>query len=390
MKEIYRWPQLFIFGLLTSALPLALFAQEEDEEDIYELSPFTIDEEEDVGYLATSTLAGTRLNTPLRDVASAISVLTQELFEDTGATDAETILSYASNAEVGGVQGNFAGFGDTRTFQRADTSGIRLNPQGNQRIRGLASASLTRNYYLTNIPFDAYNTSRTTLNRGPNSLLFGIGEPGGVINNDVKKAIPGRSFGEISVRIGKRNSHRETFDYNEELIEGRLAVRVMGLYEDTQHQQRPAFEIDKRLTIASEAILLENENSENVGPLTLRASFESGSIQGTPPNVIPPANALRDWFAPPNPALADLQGTTFPAWVTDGSFQSKFILDNLSTNYNRFNAPASVIEPFFVHLAPVYNQPDAQAATIGLSSDPSLQAMMGRIQFDAFGQGPNE
>ena len=390
MKEIYRWPQLFIFGFLTAALPLALFAQEEDEEDIYELSPFTIDEEEDVGYLATSTLAGTRLNTPLRDVASAISVLTQELFEDTGATDAETILSYASNAEVGGVQGNFAGFGDTRTFQRADTSGIRLNPQGNQRIRGLASASLTRNYYLTNIPFDAYNTSRTTLNRGPNSLLFGIGEPGGVINNDVKKAIPGRSFGEISVRIGKRNSHRETFDYNEELIEGRLAVRVMGLYEDTQHQQRPAFEIDKRLTIASEAILLENENSENVGPLTLRASFESGSIQGTPPNVIPPANALRDWFAPPNPALADLQGTTFPAWVTDGSFQSKFILDNLSTNYNRFNAPASVIEPFFVHLAPVYNQPDAQAATIGLSSDPSLQAMMGRIQFDAFGQGPNE
>ena len=321
MKQIYRWPQLILYGCLAAALPLALVAQEE-EEDIYELSPFTIDEEEDVGYLATSTLAGTRLNTPLRDVASAISVLTQQLFEDTGATDAETILSYASNAEVG----------DTRTFQRAETSGIRITPQGNQRIRGLARASLTRNYYLTNIPFDAYNTSRTTLNRGPNSLLFGIGEPGGVINNDVKRAQLGRSFGQLSVRFGERSSHRETFDYNEELIEGRLAVRVMGLYEDTQFQQRPAFEIDKRLTIASEAILFENENSENVGPLTLRASFESGSIQGTPPNVIPPANALLDWFAPPHPALADLQGTTFPDWVTDGSFQPKFILDNSSTN----------------------------------------------------------
>lgn len=223
MKQIYRWPQLFLFGFLTAALPLALAAQEgEDEEEIYELSPFTIDEEEDVGYLATSTLAGTRLKTPLRDIGAAVSILTQELFEDTGATDAETILSYVSNAEVGGVQGNFLGVGNLRTFQRAETSGIRINPQGNQRIRGLASASLTRGYFLTNIPFDAYNTSRTTVNRGPNSLLFGIGEPGGIINNDVKKAILGRSFGEISVRIGKRSSHRETFDYNLELIKGQI------------------------------------------------------------------------------------------------------------------------------------------------------------------------
>ena len=89
MKHSYRWPQFLLIGLLTSALSLALVAQdEEDEEEIYELSPFTIAEEEDVGYLATTTLAGTRLNTPLRDVGSAISVLTEELFDDTGATDA--------------------------------------------------------------------------------------------------------------------------------------------------------------------------------------------------------------------------------------------------------------------------------------------------------------
>jgi hypothetical protein len=39
------------------------------------------------------------------------------------------------------------------------------------------------------------------------------------------------------------------------------------------------------------------------------------------------------WFSPPNPALAELQGTTFPDWVTDGSFQPKFLLDNQAINY---------------------------------------------------------
>ena len=390
MKHLFRWPQLFLFGLLPLALPLALVAQEQEEdEEIYELSPFTIAEEEDVGYLATTTLAGTRLKTPLRDIGAAVTVLTQELFEDTGATDAESILSYVSNAEVGGVQGNFLGVGSLRTFQRAETSGIRINPQGNQRIRGLASASLTRGFFLTNIPFDTYNTSRTTVNRGPNSLLFGIGEPGGVINNNVKNAVLGRSFGEISVRIGERNSHRETFDYNQELIAGRLAVRVMGLNEDTQHQQRPAFEADERVTLSLEAVLFKNEESNFLGRTTLRASYETGSIDGTPPNVIPPANAMVDWFSPPDLALQQIEGTTFPAWVTDGSFQPKFILDNQANNYNRFNAPGSVIEPFFIHMGIVYNQPDARTATIGLPSDPGIGAMMGRLQFRVVPDGPH-
>ncbi|MDA0350455.1 MAG: TonB-dependent receptor plug domain-containing protein [Verrucomicrobia bacterium] len=211
MKTVFRCSKRALFGLLTVALPLALVAQEDDEE-VYELSPFTVDEQQDVGYLATSTLAGTRLNTPLRDVGAAISVLTQELFEDTGATDAGTILSYATNAEVGGAQGNFAGSGEF--FQRADTSAIRTNPQGNQRVRGLASAELTRNYFLTDIPFDSYNSARITMSRGPNSLLFGIGSPGGVINNGIQGATLGNDFGEVSVRFGEHSSHRETFDYN--------------------------------------------------------------------------------------------------------------------------------------------------------------------------------
>lgn len=54
-----------------------------DEDEIV-LSPFSIETQGDGGYRATSTLAGTRLNTPLRDIASAISLGSSEFLSDTG------------------------------------------------------------------------------------------------------------------------------------------------------------------------------------------------------------------------------------------------------------------------------------------------------------------
>ena len=85
-----------------------LSAQEEAEREIFELSPFTIDESAEVGYQATQTLAGSRLNMQLSDVGSAVSVMTEEFMDDIGANDASTLLSYGLNTEVAtGDQGNF-------------------------------------------------------------------------------------------------------------------------------------------------------------------------------------------------------------------------------------------------------------------------------------------
>ena len=55
----------------------------EDDNDIHDLSLFTIDATEDTGYVATSTLAGTRIRTDLKDLGSAISVYTTEFMEYT-------------------------------------------------------------------------------------------------------------------------------------------------------------------------------------------------------------------------------------------------------------------------------------------------------------------
>lgn len=75
---IYKNIQITGVGLLATALTFAhsLNAQtavENEAEEVYNLSPFTVESSEEVGYIATSTLAGTRLKrtwvifpTPLR------------------------------------------------------------------------------------------------------------------------------------------------------------------------------------------------------------------------------------------------------------------------------------------------------------------------------------
>ena len=57
-----------LFAVLSSALPFALQAQEDDEEDVFELSQFSVEASEDDGYMAQTTLAGSRIRTSVRDI----------------------------------------------------------------------------------------------------------------------------------------------------------------------------------------------------------------------------------------------------------------------------------------------------------------------------------
>jgi len=332
-----------------------LFGQDSDDDKVYELSPFSVDEAGNVGYQATNTLAGSRLRTPLRDVGSSISILTNELFEDTGATDASTVLSYSLNVEVGGSQGNFANaaFGQGRP----DENGNRINPQGNQRVRGLESATLTRNFFLSEIPFDSYNTSRVTINRGPNSILFGVGSPGGVINNTLNNASTASNFGQAQFRFGGRGSHRGALDYNKVLVEDRLAIRVAALSEELNYKQRPAFEEDERLYLAAESVLFRNENSDFLGQTILRANIESGEITSNPVKVIPPQDDFSIWW---NPANADYERYTGiapnPQHVSP-DFQSQYTSNFIEDGYTLESDPTSNNVPYFEAFALIY--PDA-------------------------------
>ena len=132
-------------GLLGLAIAVSpnLDAQDDSsgDDEVYELSPFAVDAQDNTGYRATSTLAGTRLKTELRDLGGAISVMTQEFFEDTGATDAESALAYGLNTEISGANGNFADVALSAGV--SDTTDSRREPHKSNRVRGLAEATLT-------------------------------------------------------------------------------------------------------------------------------------------------------------------------------------------------------------------------------------------------------
>ncbi|MEO7598983.1 MAG: TonB-dependent receptor, partial [Opitutus sp.] len=126
------------------------------EDEVIQLSPFVVSSEEDRGYRATSTLAGTRIRTDLKDVGSALSVITTQFLKDTGARNSEDLLVYTTGTEVAGVGGNFSsvtGQGQT-TLNDAQTL---LRPNTQNRIRGLRGADNARDFFLTDIPWDSYN-----------------------------------------------------------------------------------------------------------------------------------------------------------------------------------------------------------------------------------------
>lgn len=149
------------------------------------LNPFVVATEKDTGYQAQSTLAGSRLSTPLKDIGSAVSVYTKDFMADIGATTANDVLIFATGMEAGGSGGNFSGTNASIGETQVVGDGPRTNPQSGSRSRGLSAPSFTRNYFLSNIGIDGYNTASITVNRGANSILFGMGSPSGVVENSL-------------------------------------------------------------------------------------------------------------------------------------------------------------------------------------------------------------
>ncbi len=271
--------------------PAASSAPSDDETIV--LSPFVIESSQDDGkYRATETLGGSRIRTNLRDIASPFSVVTSQFLQDTGSTDNQSLLTYTTNTEVGGLLGNWGGFGNS---QGVSDRGSLLSPQSNTRVRGLDSADNTRNFFLTDIPWDSYNIDRVEIQRGPNSILFGVGSPAGIINANTVQARFDGNRGKVENQFSKHNSLRWTVDYNLELIDDLLAVRFAGLLNNQQFRQEPAFSKDRRgyVTAVFQPQVLPKEWA---GKLDVRASFERAKVTANRPRILPPEDAISLWF----------------------------------------------------------------------------------------------
>jgi hypothetical protein len=274
--------------VLALALPLSAVYGQDEPEEVFELSPFTVDVSGDRGYRANSTLAGTRLNTQLRDVAASVTVVTEDFMNDIGATDMEGILTFLGSTETGGMDGNYHGGEIEEGNSQNNVHRTDSRPQQSHRVRGLAKADRTQNYFITASPLDSFNFDQMTINRGPNSALFGLGSAGGVMNASLKKA-QFRNFSKIETKFDTWGTQRYVLDVNRQLVENKLAVRFAALYNDKGYEQKNAENLDRRQYGAITFKPFENT--------VIRANYTNGYLDRSLPISRPPRDDLSLWDA---------------------------------------------------------------------------------------------
>jgi outer membrane receptor protein involved in Fe transport len=156
------------------------------KEEVIELSPFTVNVDQDKGYKTTNSVAGTRLNTAIKDVPMSIEVITNEFMRDTGATSLRESLRYSSGITLSSQQDGLVDPGslDTRSNAGAnDPRGVDRDPNGTTlKIRGFVIDQVLRDGFRRQSSSDAINIERVEVVRGPSALLYGVGNFGGVVN----------------------------------------------------------------------------------------------------------------------------------------------------------------------------------------------------------------
>ncbi|PTY02437.1 TonB-dependent receptor [Opitutaceae bacterium EW11] len=295
----------------TAPQPPADKTDQTDTEELITLSPFEVNSSKDNGYAASSSLAGSRLNTELRDVAAAVQAITPEFMKDIGATNLQKLLVYTTNTEIAGIGGNFYG---GNAYDKGYSRGMLMEPQRTTRIRGLNDADITRDYFPSDVPMDWYNLSRVDISRGPNSILFGLGSPAGLVNNTLKVANLRKSAGSVELTVGRYGSVREMVDIDQMILPGTLGIRVVGLNDEAKFRQDFTFNHDKRIYVASR---WEPKLSEHIFT-QVDVQVESGRINANRPVSQTPSDFLSNWFGPANRlAIPNDEYWTTPGFVED-------------------------------------------------------------------------
>lgn len=179
-------------------------------ESVLRLSAFEVRTDQDRGYQAANAGSGGRIDMPLKNTASAMSAFTKEFLEDWNVTDMRDSFRYAMNVDAGNLAQMGTPYGE-----------FEFN------FRGVGSSGNypTRNYFLFYGVSDSYNTERFEMSRGPNSILFGDGQIGGVATTATKVPRLDRNAYSASTRFDSWGGLRGTLDVNHKLG-AMTAVRV--------------------------------------------------------------------------------------------------------------------------------------------------------------------
>ncbi|VFS54758.1 Ferric hydroxamate uptake [Kluyvera cryocrescens] len=169
------------------------------------------------GYQPLSSATATLTNMPLLDIPQVVNTVSDKVLEDQHATSLDEALYNVANV----VQTNTLG-GTQDAFTRR---GFGANRDGSIMTNGLRTV-LPRSFNAA--------TSRVEVLKGPASTLYGILDPGGLINVVTKR--PERAFsGDISATSSSFGGGTGQLDVTGPIEGTQLAYRLVGEYQNEDY-----------------------------------------------------------------------------------------------------------------------------------------------------------
>ncbi len=248
------------------------------------LSPFTVEAGSEKGYLATQTLSGTRLKTDLQDIGSALTIFTEQLMDDLGANSIYDLMAFAPNTDPF-VMATSDVTGNGNDFINIPTKFV---------SRGGATTVVGQDFFTNNIPNDRFNSEALTFTRGPNAILFGLGNAAGAFISSTKRA-KFRDARTVEYQVDDRGSYRGTVDVNHVLRKNLLAVRYAGLTENLNSFRPPTESFQRRHFVTATLTPFRTT--------TVRFSWEQGLINAPAVRPWPDYDAVSPWLAAGSPIV---------------------------------------------------------------------------------------
>jgi outer membrane receptor protein involved in Fe transport len=219
--------------LVAQSVPATRPAATEEAPPPVTLSPFEVTADATDTYEATNTNSVTGTNTSLLKTPLDARIFNRTMMDELGVTDVSVMLS-----DLGGMGlPLFGGGGSGSDAQRGFQEGDLMQYQA-MSSRGMTISNPRRDGFLRSETsmFDSFDVETAEALQGSNSLLFGSGDAGGVVNINSKRARLGKITGRFAGTWDTEGSERYTTDLNAGTKS--FAVRVNGL-KDSEKVYRP-------------------------------------------------------------------------------------------------------------------------------------------------------
>jgi len=193
---------------------------------------------------ALSAFGATKSSAPILETARSVSIETSDEFIARGALTLDDALNYTA-----GVVGDTFGFstrGDFFVVRGLDVPEYRDNLQ-----------ALFGNY--NNTRPHLYTVDQVEVLKGPASVLYGQGSPGGIVNLVSKRAGPDLDQ-EVVLSYGSHDRIEVAGDFSTTLVEDRLYARLVGVYRDSDTQVD--FVTDDAVSLAPSLTWIPGANTE--------------------------------------------------------------------------------------------------------------------------------